>query len=214
MGLSDFWVDPLSASIGLPERQKKVAAGSHTEIVKPPNKNSGIYQWVRDQLAKCLARFEYDVFLAMAMAGLDTEAKYQDYRNQAVQIEKWLQDYCGFKSIFYASRNIKTMDRFEAEDLSLVADLSALRRSKYFMLVYPDKIVSSVLFEAGIAVALGKPSVYFIRERNGVPFLMRKAEQANIPAGVRIYEYAGPPQLENLLRSSGESLWKYSVDKP
>ena len=77
-----------------------------------------------------------------------------------------------------------------------------------------DKIVSSVLFEAGIAVALGKPSVYFIRERNGVPFLMRKAEQANIPAGVRIYEYAGPPQLENLLRSSRESLWKYSDDKP
>jgi hypothetical protein len=30
-------------------------------------------------------------------------------------------------------------------------------------MIYPDKIVSSVLFEAGMALALGKPSFYFGR---------------------------------------------------
>ena len=40
MGASDFWVDQLSAGIGLPTRQKKVALGAHTEVVKPGSKDS------------------------------------------------------------------------------------------------------------------------------------------------------------------------------
>lgn len=213
MGASDFWVDQLSAGIGLPTRQKKMAIGTHTEVVKPRSKDSPVYSWVRDQVNNCLSRFEHDVFLAMAMAGLDTEEQYQNYRSQALEIEKWLQDFCGFRSVFYAGRNLETKDKFEAEDFSLSEDLAALRRSKYFMLVYPEKFVSSVLFEAGLAVALGKPSVYFIRDRSSLPFLMKKAEQAKLPAGVRIYEYESLSKIQNLLQNPGENLWKYLGDK-
>ena len=214
MGASDFWVDELSAGIGLPTRQKKVAVGTHTDVVKPRSKDSPIYTWVRDRVKKCVARFEHDVFLAMAMAGLDTEEQYQNYRTQALTIEKWLQDYCGLRSVFYAGHNLKTKQEFEAEDVSLSEDLEALRRSKYFMLVYPERIVSSVLFEAGLAVALGKPSVYFIRDRRNLPFLMKQAEQAKLLAGVRIYEYESLSKIENLLQNPGEGLWKYLGDKP
>ena len=214
MGASDFWVDELSAGIGLPTRQRKMAAATHTDVVKPRSKDSPVYRWVRDQLNNCLARFEHDVFIAMAMAGLDTEERYQIYRSQALAIEKWLRDYCGFRSVFYAGRNIETKDKFEAEDFSLSHDLAALRRSKYFMLIYPDEIISSVLFEAGLAVALGKPSVYFIRDRSSLPFLMKKAEQAELPAGVRIYEYESLAKIEALLQNPGEGLWKYLGNKP
>jgi pimeloyl-ACP methyl ester carboxylesterase len=209
LGASDFWVDELSAGIGLPTRQKKTVVGTHIDVVKPRSKDSPVYGWVRDKVNNCLARFDHDVFLAMAMAGLDTEEQYQSYRSQALKIEKWLQDYCGFRSVFYAGRHIETKDQFEAEDFSLSQDLGALRRSKYFMLVYPDKIVSSVLFEAGLAVALGKPSVYFIRDRSSLPFLMKQAEQAVLPAGVRIYQYESFAKIEALLQKNGEALWKY-----
>ncbi len=87
-----------------------------------------------------------------------------------------------------AGASLKTKNEFEDEELSLSDDLAELRGSKYFMLVYPEKIVSSVLFEAGLAIALGKPSAYFIRDRKLLPFLMQKAEQA-ISARVKIYEY-------------------------
>ncbi len=214
LGASDFWVDELSAGIGVPTRQKKMAVGTHTDVVKPRSKDSPVYCWVLSRVKTCLARFEYDVFLAMAMAGLDTEEQYQSYRKEALNIEKWLQDFCGFRSVFYAGRNLETKDDFEAEDFSLSQDVDALRRSKYFMLVYPEKLVSSVLFEAGLAVALGKPSVYFIRDRGSLPFLMKKAEQAKLPAGVRIYEYENLSKLENLLQNPGEGLWKYSEGKP
>jgi pimeloyl-ACP methyl ester carboxylesterase len=213
MGASDFWVDELSAGIGLPTRQKKMAVGTHTDVVKPRSKDSSVYCWVRDQVKNCLARFEHDVFLAIPMAGLDTEEKYQSYRSQALAIEKCLHDSCGFRSIFYAGRNLETKEKFEAEDFSLSQDLVALRRSKYFMLVYPEKVISSVLFEAGLAVALGKPSVYFIRDRSSLPFLMKMAEQARLPAGVRIYEYENLSKIKTLLQNPGEGLWKYLGDK-
>ena len=214
MGASDFWVDKLSAGVGLPSRQTKTAVGTHIDIVKPRTRDSPIYRWVRDQLNNCLGRFKYDVFLAMAMAGLDTEEQYQNYRRQALTIEKWLQELCKFRSVFYAGHNLETKDDFESEDLSLSHDLAALRGSKYFMLVYPEKIVSSVVFEAGLAVALGKPSVYFIRDQSSLPFLMQMAEQAKLPARVRIYRYENLSKIENLLRNAGEGLWKYLEDNP
>ena len=110
--------------------------------------------------------------------------------------------------------DIESQRLLPPEDFSLSEDLEALRRSKYFMLVYPERIVSSVLFEAGLAVALGKPSVYFIRDRRNLPFLMKQAEQAKLPAGVRIYEYESLSKIENLLQNPGEGLWKYLGGKP
>ncbi len=200
--------------MGLPTRQKKMAVGTHTEVVKPRSKDSPVYCWVRDKMNNCLARFEHDVFLAMAMAGLDSDERYQNYRGQAWQIVNWLNAYCGFRSVFCAGCNLETKEKFEAEDFSLSEDLAALRRSKYLMLVYPERITSSVLFEAGLAVALGKPSVYFIRDPGSLPFLMKKAEQASLPAGVRIYEYESPARIEAVLRNPGEGLWKYLGHKP
>jgi pimeloyl-ACP methyl ester carboxylesterase len=44
LGASDFWVDELSAGIGIPTRQKKTAVGTHSEIVKPSSKDSPIYR--------------------------------------------------------------------------------------------------------------------------------------------------------------------------
>lgn len=214
MGASDFWVDELSAGVGVPTRQKKMAVGRHTDVVKPKDKDSAIYCWVLDHVKSCLARFKYDVFLAMAMASLDTEEKYQTYRNQALEIVKSLQDSCGFRSVFYAGSKLETMKEFEAEDFSLSEDLEALRCSKYFMLIYPERIVSSVLFESGLAVALGKPSVYFVRDRSNLPFLMHNAEQAKLPAGVRIYDYGDLAKIETLLRQFGDRLWKYSNVRP
>jgi pimeloyl-ACP methyl ester carboxylesterase len=209
LGASDFWVDELSAGIGIPTRQKKIAIGAHTEVVKPESKESSIYCWVRDQVNGCFARFKHDVFLATAMAALDTEEQYQSYRKEALEIAECLKDTCGFRSIFYAGANLKTKNEFEAADFSLSEDLEALRRSKYFLLVYPERIVSSVLFEAGLALALGKPSVYIVRDRKQLPFLMKQAEQAELPAMVRLYECEALANVKALIRDSGERLWKY-----
>lgn len=52
---SDFWVDKLSAGIGLPEERKKTVHGLHTEIVKPLHKDDDAYNFAKNCIASCLA---------------------------------------------------------------------------------------------------------------------------------------------------------------
>ncbi|MGZ8934684.1 MAG: esterase/lipase family protein [Methylobacter sp.] len=212
-GASDFWVDQLSSGIGLESNRIKVIHGSHTEIVKPKSRDIGAYFWVRDRIKICLSRFKYDVFLSSAMAGLKTEEDYQTYRTEALNLEKILKEKCGFKSIFYAGRNLETMAEFQAHNLSLQDDFFALKESRYFLLMYPERIVSSVLFEAGWALALGKPSVYYVRDRDDLPFLMAQAGDAHLDAKVTIYEYGkkGREEIFHLIKEHGEKLWSLTA---
>ncbi len=54
LGASDFWVDRLSAGLGLDARRTKLARGSHTDIVKPQTKENDVYAFVRQCLIRCL----------------------------------------------------------------------------------------------------------------------------------------------------------------
>jgi hypothetical protein len=207
LGASDFWVDQLSAGIGLASNRKKIVRGSHTDIVKPKDRDSGTYSWVRDRIKDSLDRFKYDVFIASAMAGLETEEQYRQQRDDVLKLQQVLKVACNFQSIFYAGEKIESKAKFDVQNLALEDDLRALNESRYFLLLYPEKRVSSVVFEAGLALALGKPSVYFVRDRNHLPFLMAKAEQASLVAKVKIYEYRTIDNVANLIRQHGARLW-------
>lgn len=208
LGVSDFWVDPLSAGIGLPSSRRKVVRGSHTDVVKPRTRSDDAYVWVRERITTSFRTYQYDVFLASAMAGLDSEAKYEAYKKDALAIEQALTEACGFRSVFYAGRDL-SWQQFESASLSLEEDVEALRRSRFFLLMYPERIVSSVLFEAGLALAFGKPAVYFVTDRHHLPFLMAQAGDAAVDAGVRVYETAGLPDILKLIELHGEKLWKH-----
>lgn len=56
LGSSDFWVDQLSAYIGLPSSQTKTIRGSHTQIVKPSSKQHDGYDFVCGCIRKILER--------------------------------------------------------------------------------------------------------------------------------------------------------------
>jgi pimeloyl-ACP methyl ester carboxylesterase len=207
VGASDFWVDRTSSGIGLASSRKKVARGSHTEIVKPKTKDDGIYSWVRDRIKMSLERFKYDVFIASAMAGLQTEQQYQESRKGVLEVQQLLKDGCHFQSIYYAGQNLTSKAEFDAQDVALEDDIRALSASRYFLLLYPEKIASSVIFEAGVALACGKPSVYLVRERKDLPYLMSKAEQASSTAKVKIYDYDTHGDLAKLIKRHGVRLW-------
>jgi tetratricopeptide (TPR) repeat protein/pimeloyl-ACP methyl ester carboxylesterase len=57
LGSSDFWVDQLSAHIGLPSSQTKTIRGSHRQIVKPSDKQHDGYDFVCGCIRKILARY-------------------------------------------------------------------------------------------------------------------------------------------------------------
>jgi len=208
LGASDFWVDELSAGIGLSSKRKKLVHGSHTEIVKPKKADSPAYKFVKENIRRCLNRYQYDVFLASPMAALETEADYQRYRNGALAIEQALREYCGFSSIFYAGRKLATKAEFQAASDSLHEDYEVLQASRHFMLIYPERSASSVIFEAGMALAMGKPSLYVVNNRNDLPFLLQQAPQAFNQVRVKIYDKCpGTTEAVNLIKNNGKGLF-------
>lgn len=208
LGASDLWVDELSAGIGLPTGRKRIIRGSHTEIVKPKNKSSTSYVFVKEKIGACLNRYKYDVFLASPMAALDTDADYQRYRHAALAVEKALVECCDIKSVFYAGREITTKKAFEAAGDSLNEDFRALQASRYFMLVYPERRMSSVIYEAGMALAMGKPSIYLTNNRSDLPFLLQQAPQAFDRLKVKIYENcADTEDVVRVIRNNCGSLF-------
>lgn len=140
--------------------------------------------------------YKYDLFIASPMAAYDTNEQYQKDRQNILNISIAFQKKFNFKSIFYAGKAILSMEDFEYEDSSVKDNLTALKQSKYFVLIYPEALLSSVLVEAGWALALDKPSVYFVRDRNHLPFLLKEAGQAF--GSVKIYTYTN---VEDLIKS-------------
>lgn len=131
---------------------------------------------------------KYDVFLSAPMAAYDTDEAYIAGRAEIEKLFVSLTEKCGFK-VYWAAEKIKRMADFEDLQGSAMDDLEAVAASRTFIMVYPMRMPTSALFEAGYAMALKIPCHYFVRDREDLPFLMK--ELAGIPgASIRIHEKA------------------------
>lgn len=136
-----------------------------------------VLSWKGDPTPGPDGEVEYDVFLAFPMAAFGDNEQYQRERDHAMEIMGALQTHCGVKSIYCAGSKITRVDAFQLQSVAAEVDLEAIRKSRYFVMIYPEKIVSSVLFEAGFALAEKKDSIYFVKDTDHLPFLMQQAEQ-------------------------------------
>ena len=157
-------------------------------------------------------KLQYDVFLASAMAAIDDEAAYAKQRADIERIKDALLARPGIERIYDSGVNLNFKD-WEPEQVAAEVDLEALRHSRYFMLYYPAKLVSSVLFEAGYAIGMGKPGVYIVPDQAVLPFLMRDMEALSrrYPQ-VRIWECASVDEVVKRIRQSGKHV--FAGDEP
>lgn len=146
--------------------------------------------------------FKYDVFLATAMAGIDSEDDFSKAMGKMEELLTVLDNECGFTRVYFAGRGMKAKKDFDNAGLSVKEDTDAIKDSRIFILVYPQKIVSSVLYEAGIALAYGKPSFYF---GNDFPFLMTQAN--NVFEHIRIYPATSIDDVINDIRKNKQTLF-------
>jgi nucleoside 2-deoxyribosyltransferase len=147
-----------------------------------------------------------DVFLASPMAGFGDNKAYQKDREEMQKVIFALQSCCGAKEVYYAGAKIESTIVFQANDVAASLDLEMLRRSKLLIMIYPQKIVSSVLFEAGFAMSLGKPAIYFVKNLEDLPYLMQKASMLphqKFPT-VRIYTYKTTEDILKILHDNQE----------
>ncbi len=83
-----------------------------------------------------------DVFLAAPIAALSNET-FESSIAKVKEIKKALEEECGFNPIFFAGQNMTTTADFDTADVSIETDVNALKESKNFIMIYPEKIVSS-----------------------------------------------------------------------
>jgi hypothetical protein len=128
--------------------------------------------------------FKYDVFLSAPMAAFACDDDYKAARADIKKVFNALTSRCNFR-VYWAAEKIESITDFDTLDVSALADLKAIAESRYFLLLYPEKLVTSALFEAGYALALKRHAHYFVRDRHHLPFLMR--ELAGSVANVHIH---------------------------
>lgn len=139
--------------------------------------------------------YKYDVFLSSPMSAFKTDEDYKKERDTMLKLKEHLERQKNL-SIYYAGEHISSSISFESELVGL-NDFEAIENSKCFIMFYPESIVSSVLVEAGYALALKKPSIYFVHNKEKLPFLLREAHHSC--PNVQVFEYTDLGQVLRIM---------------
>lgn len=152
---------------------------------------------------------KYDVFLAAPMAGTETEEEYQSIRSLCLEILALMRAHGGVSTYYFVGEKLATRAQFESYDVAAEADFDALGASRNFVLIYPRRAVSSVLAEAGFALARGIPSTLFVAGKKDLPYLLQQAgelPQDRFPP-VHVREYGTPEELKRIIHNDGVHLF-------
>jgi hypothetical protein len=135
--------------------------------------------------------WSFDVFVSAPMAAFGTDEEYKEMRAQVLRVVKTLRTRWKLK-VFYAGESIESKKSFDKADAVAVDDLDAVRESRTFLMVYPAKLPTSTLVEAGYALATAESSVYFVRREDDLPYLLRHSvKNKRIPCRAIVYQEIG-----------------------
>jgi hypothetical protein len=147
----------------------------------------------------------FDVFVSAPMAAFTDKKSFEDSNRDVLRVIEELRNSAPSARAFYAGQGIKTRDDFEPADRSLDKDFRAILQSRAFVMIYPQKLASGVLVEAGFALGAGKPSYYFVKDEDDLPFNLRLATQAK-SVDVRVYPFTDFDNLCKEIRQLSKEL--------
>lgn len=133
-------------------------------------------------------------FIAAPMSGMNSNSAYEESRRVVLSLVGHLCEHFGlrYEDVYYAGKSVSSQQDFNDVSLALEADLKALDEADVFLLYYPVKVASSVLVEAGYALARNKPMILLPKDAKDLPYFFKQASDAScegkIPS-VKIYEY-------------------------
>ena len=128
----------------------------------------------------------YDVFISCPMSSLKDGKEYKQVLDT---IKKITTIFHGFgHSTYSAILRIGNSRSMDPEHIAAETDLDALTKSRRFLMIYPQEVVSSCLLEAGYALINRVPSTYFVRSDHDLPYMLRGAVEAYGNASRFVYQ--------------------------
>ena len=153
----------------------------------------------------------YAVFISTPMDAYTDDQSRQEHRKKILQIKDALRQCCQFEPTFYAGTDIVDEEGFQSPAVAIRQNFQKMQQSQRFIMIYPERLPSSILVEAGMALALGKDSVWFVKSGQSLPFLLREASNASkqdrLP-NIRIYEYNSIEDILNWIDQDRQDLFK------
>lgn len=140
------------------------------------------------------------VFISTPIASLP-EADYKKMKAVVQDVQDVLRYELDVTIIYYAGDTISGAEDFHSPEAAIRQDFRGIHACEYFLLIYPERIASSVLVEVGYALCLKKQCLFFVKNRNDLPFLIRSADK--VFKRVKIVEYAESGDIPDLLKNTG-----------
>jgi len=116
-------------------------------------------------------RKKLHVFISMQMSHL-AQKEYSEAREDIMALIYELRKY---HEVFFYNEFIHNLAEFNESKFDPHAYLKEIEHCDYFIALILEKIPSSIYFEAGYALAVGKKSVYYVIDDNVMPLVMHTA---------------------------------------
>jgi hypothetical protein len=161
-----------------------------------------------------MVKYQYDLFVSAPMASQDDAAR-KTYNDRIKAIVDKIKAETQFSAYFAGYEHDATSDD-DIPELALKHNVRRMRASKLYMFVYTQYEPTSAFIELGMALALCKPSIWFVKKGVRQPYLMRGYQaggREGLPQ-IKVYEIDDLEEIAQYVGIHGTELFDISADAP
>lgn len=149
----------------------------------------------------------FDIFLSTPLATFDDPNKRVVFLTELRDVLGSLFRHQSLRNFHYCLDTIESFSLSQPPFLAADITIQRLRKSKKFLMIVPEESMPSSCFvEAGIAIGLNIPSVYFVRNRKCLPNLLREVRGAR-GVQISVIEFSNMGEIAKLVDTYGSKLW-------
>ncbi|WP_052600203.1 hypothetical protein [Aureispira sp. CCB-QB1] len=121
------------------------------------------------------------IFLSAPMGALDKE-EYSSLWEEYIKLHSTILEVFPKPKyqICFLGKDAKAKEAFDNNILSMRKMLEKIKLLDKFILIYPKKVASSSLIELGVALALGKQCLVFVKTEEDLPYLLKNQHFKNL----------------------------------
>ena len=146
----------------------------------------------------------FDVFVSVPMSSLNSST-YQGFRKSLEVILDALSSSPNLSRFYFAGKAHGDVEDFDEKHVGAKRDFEALANSDRYLMILPEKLPSSVLVEAGFALALGTPSLLCVPHRDYLPYALQEIGQ--LALNVNVIPFERLVDLSAKIKRYGSNLW-------
>lgn len=112
-----------------------------------------------------------NIFIATPIAGFLNKNDYKMYKKLIEEIVVEINRANIFGNVYCEITNLDDIADYDSPAASAAKDFNNVLNSEYFILLYPQRVVSSALIELGYALAKGKKILIISSDKNALPYM-------------------------------------------